>query len=237
MKFKKNRKRLIKFATQIVSYTSSFVPSQTQIPEWYKKTMLTPKGLNKNTIPSVFSLKACSPFLDSFTSGYMLLTPCDIAVNNENYSDTHTSWNIAQGFDPIGIRNNTEANELLPIPEGHSLQHFTWILQLCFQIPKGYSVLLTHPLNRHDLPFTTLSGIIDGPLTPPIGQLPFFIKKSFNGIIPKGTPFAQVIPFKTENWNSEEDDSIFNEELFNKMSARTSQHWYKKNKWKKKKYY
>ena len=236
MKFKKDKERLIKFATQIVSYTNSFVPSQTQIPEWYKKTPLIPKDSNKNKIPLPFSLKACSPFLDSITSGYMLLTPCDIAIDNEGYDDTHISWNGAQDFDPIGIRHDPEVNELLPIPEGHSAQHFTWQLQLCFKIPEGYSVIVTHPLNRHDLPFSTLSGTIDGPYTITTGQLPFFIKKSFNGIIPKGTPFAQVIPFKTENWNSKEDVSILTEELFNKMSARTSQHWYKKNKWKKKKY-
>ena len=236
MKFKKNKKKLMKFATEVVGYTSSFVSSQTQVPDWYKKTPLISKDSNKNQIPLDLSLKACSPFLDSLTSGYMLLTPCDIAVDNETYPDTYITWNAAQGFDPINLRNKPETNEFLPIPEGHSLSHFTWCLQVCFQIPEGYSVLVTHPLNRHDLPFTTLSGVIDGPYTITTGQIPFFIKKSFNGIIPKETPFAQVIPFKRENWNSKEDISIFNEESFNKISARTSQHWYKKNKWNKKTY-
>jgi hypothetical protein len=34
------------------------------------------------------------------------------------------------------------------------------------------------------------------------GNIPFFIKEGFSGVIPKGTPIAQVIPFKRESWTS-----------------------------------
>jgi hypothetical protein len=33
--------------------------------------------------------------------------------------------------------------------------------------------------------------------------MPFFITKDFVGLIPKGTPFAQIVPFKRESWESE----------------------------------
>jgi hypothetical protein len=32
---------------------------------------------------------------------------------------------------------------------------------------------------------------------------PFVIEENFEGIIPKGTPMFQVIPFKRENWEME----------------------------------
>src|SRR5215475_8103617 len=35
--------------------------------------------------------------------------------------------------------------------------HNLWTIEA----PEGYAVLLTHPLNRVDLPFTTLTGIVD----------------------------------------------------------------------------
>jgi len=28
-------------------------------------------------------------------------------------------------------------------------------------MPAGYSLLITHPFNRHDLPFVTLTGLVD----------------------------------------------------------------------------
>ena len=37
-------------------------------------------------------------------------------------------------------------------------------------------------------------------------NLPFFLKEGFEGIIPKGTPIAQIMPFKREPWNSEKED-------------------------------
>ena len=30
-----------------------------------------------------------------------------------------------------------------------------------FEMPAGYSLLITHPFNRHDLPFVTLTGLVD----------------------------------------------------------------------------
>ena len=42
---------------------------------------------------------------------------------------------------------------------------------------------------------------------------PFLIRKGFTRIIPAGTPYAQIIPFKRENWISE----IIEEEDANKL--------------------
>jgi hypothetical protein len=63
-------------------------------------------------------------------------------------------------------------------------------------------MLVTHPLNRFDLPFTTVSGIVDEGV-PWGGNFSFWVNKGFQGVIPKGTPIAQIIPFKTESWKSE----------------------------------
>jgi hypothetical protein len=35
--------------------------------------------------------------------------------------------------------------------------HNLWIIEA----PDGYAVLFTHPFNRFDLPFTTLTGLVD----------------------------------------------------------------------------
>jgi hypothetical protein len=47
------------------------------------------------------------------------------------------------------------------VPTGFYPLEYTWDPNVSFSVPKGYSILITHPLNRNDLPFYTLSGIID----------------------------------------------------------------------------
>ena len=34
-------------------------------------------------------------------------------------------------------------------------------------------------------------------------HFPLFVKENFEGIIPKGTPVAQIIPFKREPWKAQ----------------------------------
>jgi hypothetical protein len=63
--------------------------------------------------------------------------------------------------------------------------------------------LVTQPFNRFDLPFLNTSGIIDTDKVHYPGSLPFFIAKGWSGTLKAGTPFAQIFPFKREDWSSE----------------------------------
>jgi hypothetical protein len=92
-------------------------------------------------------------------------------------------------------------------PIGYERNPYKFENKWVMETPPGYSCLITHPLNRFDLPFFTMSGIVDTDQYNflPV-NLPFFLKEGFEGIIPKGTPIAQVIPFKREPWHSEKED-------------------------------
>jgi hypothetical protein len=69
------------------------------------------------------------------------------------------------------------------------------------------------------------------------GNLPFFLKEGFEGIIPKGTPIAQIIPFKRESWNLQKDAALVNESRLNSRNSDSVIFgWYKKTIWKKKSY-
>jgi hypothetical protein len=62
------------------------------------------------------------------------------------------------------------------------------------QVPDGFSLLFTHPLNREDLPFRTLSGVVDCDLFGD-GYVHFpalWVDPGFEGVLPRGTPVAQV---------------------------------------------
>jgi len=78
----------------------------------------------------------------------------------------------------------------------------------CFwtiESPPGYSLLITHPVNRHDLPFTTLTGLVDCDLYKDnfINFPAHWRDLAFSGVLPKGTPLAQCIPVKREFWTGQ----------------------------------
>jgi hypothetical protein len=179
------------------------IPAAKDIPEFYSKAKRWMGEDNKPTILNYqvnHDVKACVSFLDSFTQGYFLTTWTDVQVNSIDDDTSNINWLTTP--DMIALRP-AELAKTLPVPAGHTSQQFAWIGQWGIELPKGYSVLITHPFNRFDLPFTTLSGIIDADTYHSAGNLPFFLKSGWEGIIPAGTPFAQVIPIKRDNWVSE----------------------------------
>lgn len=221
----------------IVEFSDLPSPSKNHLPEWYKKSeqfvggkpKIDERGVNRG-------LKLCVPFLDSMTSGYIATLWQDIIVSQENGLPWIT-WEVTEtSYSPVDYRTS-ESAPLLPIPSGHSPTHFVWKNPFFFELPEGYSMLLSHPFNRFDLPFTTLSGIIDADGILARGNIPFFIKDGFEGIIKQGTPIFQIFPFKRENWNIENDIDLKNRGKKNvSLASRVIRGWYKDNIWHKKEY-
>ena len=75
-----------------------------------------------------------------------------------------------------------------------------WINPWSIKTPPGYSILFVQPFHR-ECPFSILPGTVDtDTYTAPV-NFPFALNDwNFEGIIPAGTPMAQVIPFKRESW-------------------------------------
>jgi len=213
----------------------NIVGIKSKIPQWYKdQDMWNNKQPLQKSYQVSKSFKACMPFLDALTTGYTIQLWTDVRVRQENGQPIFT-W--ASGPDPIDFRSN-DGNQNLPIPAGFNSRQFVWKFPYTIRVPKGYSCLVTHPMNRHDLPFIGLTAISDNEVaTLGPGNYPFFIKEGFEGIIPEGTPIMQVIPFKRENWKVEENKELLKESvnLQRKMNAVISG-YYKKNIWKKKEY-
>jgi hypothetical protein len=172
-------------------------PAKNFLPIWWKKTNFFEKNNNGElVVPPIPTFKGCMPLLDSLTTGYMAYTTQELYVSDKD--GTTINWNNAP--EPLLLRKTT--TDGLPVPIGCSEAHFAWNFHYAIMLPKGYSALFTHPLNRYDLPFITSSGIVDEGVSWE-GRFSFWIKENFNGIIPINTPIVQIIPFKTENWTSE----------------------------------
>ena len=81
---------------------------------------------------------------------------------------------------PVADARHAEGKQGFPPPAGHSNHHFAWELPISFRTPPGYSILVTHPLNRFDLPFTTTSGLMDSDRWVTGGNIPFFFKNNID---------------------------------------------------------
>jgi hypothetical protein len=216
------------------------IPGQLLLPRWFKKGDRYKKDKEGNRAScqneEIGSWKTCPAILDSLLSGYLLRTPCDILIvrQNDNFGIV-----FEKGFELFGGIRGEESG--FPTPPGYESIHFFWQINWMPQVPKGYTVLATHPLNRFDLPFLTISGFIDCDEFGYAGKAPFFIKKGFEGFIPAGTPYMQIIPFHQEEWKSEvnyydEEQllKIFKEQKGNFISKTKTN--YKEKFWIRKKY-
>lgn len=224
-------KRKIRFCVENEVNKYSFIPAKKLIPEWYKKIPL--HHGNPKFLPFNLTSKACIPFLDSITSGYLILTTQDIMVDR-NDEEFNMTWSANDNDMTTVIVRNTPVMQ--PTPEGYRKDHTVWNNIVMLKAPKGYSAIFTHPFNRYDLPFITTSGIVDldkSVLT--TGNIPFYLKQGFTGLIPKDTPIVQVIPFKRDRWSSVFDMKLFKQHLYKIKAARLiSMGYYKKFNWSKK---
>lgn len=208
-------------------------PSNLSLPDWYKglssQTTVNTESILNGFLQPNKTVKRCMPFLDALSFGYTQLSWCEMRFSEHN-NEINYEWSDSPV--PFIERDNTQS--MMPIPDGYKQIEFAWLQSWYAIAPKGYSLLITHPLNRHDLPFTTTSGVVDNTenMFVPFGRIPFFIKSGFNGVIPVGTPLYQIIPFKTDNWKSEQIQ-ISDSKLRYLSHRVTSQFggWYRDNLW------
>jgi hypothetical protein len=209
-------------------------PAKKFLPEWYRLSehdFLDPLGQEHA------GLKKCMPFLDAMLSGYMLVTPVDIFVSKNEDGTLKIGWNSDELFSTFIAERPKASGEKMPRPAGHHPNHLAFKGFWGMKTPRGYSLLVVHPLNRHDLPWTITSGIIDADKYSTSGNIPFFIKEDFIGVIPAGTPFAQLIPIKRDKWTSiKNDEGITYLEELQGLFVRSPGKSYKKNLWQRKEY-
>lgn len=177
-------------------------PAAHYVPDWYKRV---PKFSEKNMVLSEESgrldgltMKSCAAFSDSMINGYIQETWQDIVIQYKD--DTLT---IGKQIVPEMV-SSRGGNFHSPIGKGFYQNEFTWRSPWMPRLPKGYSMLIIHPANHVELPFETAAGIIDSDnfYHSPFGNMPFYVKYGFSGIIPAGTPMYQMIPIKRESWRS-----------------------------------
>jgi hypothetical protein len=174
------------------------------IPDWYKKSSKKIKGLEQFSLIPDYPLsttatyKQCSPFLDAFINGYIFSLSQDIEVIIKDDGSPYVLWRNDK-LSPVSWHERGQWEGLKHPNNCHDFL-YKWENYFIIKTPKGYSTLFTHPHNRFDLPFYTLSGVVDTDKYNIPVNFPFFIKKDFTGIIKAGTPITQMTFFKRNHW-------------------------------------
>jgi len=171
-------------------------PASQFIPEWYKNMESYINNVKKPTEPNTTTatIKRCMPVFDAITAGYIITLPADVYVS---IKDNEQIFNWAD-FNLVQWHPIAQAPEH-PAKKPYSV-YPKWMNPWGIKTPKGYSTLFVQPFHRESV-FTILPGIVDtDTYTAPV-NFPMVINDPlFEGLIPKGTPIAQVIPFKRESW-------------------------------------
>lgn len=228
--------KVIPFADRAYAGSQVF-PAKTSIPEWYKKSpqkLEDSSALNPMDPASTNSTyKHYSPFLDAMTSGYTVALAVDVEVIETGHKAPSIVWRTTDA----AITTHASAQwEGMPAPDGYVPLVYKWQQDFGIELPEGFSALFTHPLNRHDLPFVTLAGVVDVDSYHIPVHFPFFLKEGFTGIIEKGTPVCQILPFKRDAWALEREeysrkkDEELHYNFFSKIvRAYKNHYWHRKD--------
>ena len=182
------------------SVYDSPIPASKIIPSWWKNKENYMDGEKKLMEGATYNKtsKGCVGLLDAMRSGYIFTAPCDIILEklDEAYG---VSWksNLFNHINFFHPKQGENSGVDLSLFEN---EYFKFNTDWLVKTPKGYSCLIQHPMWHDELPFCTLPGIVDTDKFANGMNFPFVVKKGFSGVISMGTPIAQIIPFKRENW-------------------------------------
>jgi hypothetical protein len=178
-------------------------PAVLGLPDWFKALPL--QSFNPTMGRESFTVKKCPPFIDAMTYGFLVPLAIDLEVRDGEFSWT---FEVPEGsigeysHSPIDFHDPSQAVGTPFFNDDRFIIKFNnfWAIEA----PPGYSLLFTHPVNRSDLPFTTLTGLVDADTFhfSPVHFPAYWNDLSFDGVLPKGTPVAQCLPVKREIWNA-----------------------------------
>ncbi len=207
------------------------LPASKCIPAWFKD-IPHDIPLEDGTVKT--SVKGCMPFIDAMKFGYVIRAGCDMTLRGwveDGVKHWSANWSIPKYFDPddLIVPHDERQLEGEPINNSGAIA-LKFNANFTIKTPQGYSCLITPLLNNPYLLNKGLhlySAVVDTDHHPVPTSLPFSLT-NLSGeeiAIDKGTPLAQVMPFKREDWEMEvkeqsQDELLASVQLFySKFSA------------------
>lgn len=165
------------------------------LPDWLRAM---PRTAASDMHPdAVRTVKQCPPFVDAMAHGFVIPLPCDVVVRGGTLS---WDWDVP----PLAAAHHPRAPVSFHAPAQVSGTPFFAEDQVVVKfnsfwtvtLEPGWSLFATHPVNRADLPFRLLSGLVEADRFNAVGLLfpGVWLDPAFEGTLPRGTPVAQCFP-------------------------------------------
>jgi hypothetical protein len=175
-------------------------PAMQNIPQWYIDTDSYIGKIKKpnSNHETPGTIKRCMPVFDAISMGYILKTPVDIYVSTKITENGHVGPSYEwPSMDTLRFHNIEQAPDH-PARNGQKTAYAKWMNPWSIKTDPGYSCLFIQPMHRECI-FNIFPGVVDTDKYFAPVNLPFvLLDKDFEGLIPSGTPIAQVIPFKRD---------------------------------------
>jgi hypothetical protein len=168
------------------------VPARAMLPDWLRA--MPNRVFSPTHGQEVRTVKQCPPFIDAMSYGFIIPLPCDVTVGGGALSwhwGAPTPAAHAHPRAPLSFHVPEQAAGTPLHHDGQVLVKFNsfWTIEL----EPGWSLFATHPVNRADLPFRLLTGLVDADRFHDVGILfpAVWTDPQFAGTLPRGTPVAQ----------------------------------------------
>jgi hypothetical protein len=175
------------------------VAARSALPDWLRAMPRT--AFSELHGQEVRTVKQCPPFVDAMSHGFIIPLPCDVTVRDGvlSWDWDHPALTVeAHPRSPISFHVPAQVTGTPFYDPEIAIVKFNsfWTIEL----EEGWSLLATHPLNRLDLPFRTLTGLVDSDRFHDVGIFfpAIWVEPDFAGILPLGTPVAQCVPVSRE---------------------------------------
>lgn len=221
-------------------------PAIRSMPQWWKDmpkhSGISTHAMQRNMSESG-SMRTCPAVNDAMYAGYTVYFPSDLYIDAtkrqlqarcQQFIQNDKIW---ESFPYYKIHEERIAHGFVGgqdyHPETIKIQTYWGV-----RTEKGYSSFFMHPTNRYDLPFYAAPAIVDTDVYPTWFPYTMYVKKGFQGVIQRGTPFLQIFPFRREEkWEMEFEE--FDQKLLNRRDSGLLQKFsqpYKKLYWTRKKF-
>ena len=175
------------------------VPARSVLPGWLRD--MDGHALSDMHGGPVRTVKHCPPFIDAMSHGFVIPLPCDVQVEAGRLS---WNWDLP----PLAAATHPRAPLSFHVPAQVAGTPFArpdqvvvkfnafWTIRL----EPGWSLFVTHPVNRDDLPFRLLTGLVDADRFNEVGILfpAIWSDPDFTGTLPRGMPVAHCVPVPRE---------------------------------------
>ena len=227
--------RLIEFhcPAHLLEHLPHPVPAARCVPKWLGQMPAHVPSPAHGPAPAPAqtpTVKNCMPFIEAMTLGYVIPVPTDITFTMEA---DRLRVDVA-GFD-VPLVDVHSGDQLLGAPyAGTPVVKFRtpWLIRT----PSGYSTLVLAPLNRLEIPFQPLAGLVETDSY--YRQIAFptlcTMRPGQRVKLERGTPLVQVVPVPREAWASQvgPSDALANKAQDDQWEA--NQHMYREEHWEKK---